>query len=150
MTGKKIIAICAGFGAGIWFCFEALKQARALNRAAWWPSVQGRILESALVKAPDGRHTHFLVRYEFTIGERIESTTPRLCGDWFWNNKLQQAFIDRYQPGQTVEVFYEPNDPRQNCLDRNDRSGIVAMAIISISATTLATILVWLDRLKSD
>lgn len=145
---KGYLAIGVGFGAGAWFTYKALAQSAALRRAAWWPSARGRILESVLYHDAARKGTHFRVRYEFTVDRtRFESQTARLCGDWFWNNRQQAAFVARYQPDQVVEVFYDPLDPRRNCLDRTDRSGLAAMGVIAGAGTLLASLLVWLDWL---
>ena len=144
MTPKAILAICVGYGAGIWFSALALRKRAALDRAKSWLNTRGRILESTLYKDPNRNATHFRIRYEFHIGERIEGSSPRITGDWFWNNRHQAAFVSRYTPGQEVDVFYDPRDPKQNCLDRTDRSGIVVMWIIALGGTLLASLLVWL------
>lgn len=143
MTIKGLLCIPVGFGAGLWCGVAALQKSIVMSRAKYWPSVEGRILESVLIPDLERRKTHFKVRYEFVLEERIESATPRIAGDWFWNNRLQVAFVARYAPGQVVEVFYDPRNPKRNCLDREDRSGIFALGILSISATTLAALLLW-------
>ena len=122
----------------------AIKKRALLKRARRWLSTPGRILESTLYKEPGRNATHFRIRYEFSVGERIEGSTPRIAGDWFWNNKQQAAFVARFTPGQQVEVFYDPRDPKQNFLDRTDSSGISAMWLIAAGGTFLASMLVWL------
>ncbi len=141
---KAILAILVSYGAGIWCAILALRKSRAIEEAKRWPSVRGKILESVIYKDPDRNATHFRVRYEFVVGERIEGNTPRLSGNWFWNNQQQKAFVDRYKSGQEVDVFYNPRDPRKNCLDRKDRSGIGVLWVISVGGVILASLLVWL------
>ncbi|MGA3283037.1 MAG: DUF3592 domain-containing protein [Verrucomicrobiota bacterium] len=143
--GKVILAICVGYGAAVWFSIMALRKRSALDRAKGWLSARGRILESTLYRDPDRKATHFRIRYEFHVGERIEGSTPRISGDWFWNNKQQAAFVSRYMPGQEVEVFYDPRDPKQNCLDRTDSSGIFVMWLIAFGGLLLASLLIWLQ-----
>jgi hypothetical protein len=145
MNAKAILAICIGYGAGVWFSFLALKKRALLDRARGWMSTTGRILESTLYRHPTRNGTHFRVHYEFMVGEKIVGTTPRAAGDWFWNDKEQAAFVARFVPGQEIEVFYDARDPRQNCLDRSDASGITAMWIIALGGTLLASLLTWLQ-----
>jgi len=142
MTGKAILAIIFGYGAGVWFASSAIRRSMLFRRATQWFSARGRILESTTYKEPGSQKTHFRIRYEFEMGEHIEGATPRLCGDWFWGNKDQNAFVARYVAGQEVEVFYDPMDPKRNCLDRTDRSGISAMWCLAAGGTALATLLV--------
>lgn len=150
MNPKALLALVVGYGAGVWFTWQALRRTLLFRRAAWWPSARGRILESVEVRDEARHATHYRVRYEFTVGTRLEGRTPRLCGDWFWNNKQQAAFVARYQPGQEVDVYYDPQDPRMNCLDRTDRSGLAAMWIIALGGTALATLLVALGAPYRD
>ena len=144
MTGKAILAMVVGYGAGAWFTFSAIRRTLLLRRATQWFSARGRILESTTYKDPGSQKTHFRIRYEFEMGEKIEGTTPRLSGDWFWGDKDQNAFVARYVAGQEVEVFYDPMNSKRNCLDRTDRSGITAMWCIAIGGIVLASLLVWL------
>ena len=142
-----MLAICVGYGAGIWFSLLALKKRALLDRSMSWLSTRGRIVESTLYREPGRNATHFRIRYEFFVGERVEGSTPRVAGDWFWSNKQQAAFVSRYSPGEAVEVFYDSRDPKRNCLDRTDRSGIAVMWIIAVCGTLLASLIVWLHTL---
>jgi hypothetical protein len=144
MPVKAILAICIGYGAGIWFFVLGLKKRLLLSRAIGWLPTRGRVLESLVYTDPTRNRTHFRVRYEFFVDERMEGSTPRIAGDWFWNQKQQADFVARYIPGQEVEVFYDPRDPTRNCLDRTDRSGILCMWMIALGGTVLASFLVWL------
>jgi hypothetical protein len=47
LNAKGVLAIVGGFGADIWFTASALRRSAALQRAAWWPSAPGRILDRA-------------------------------------------------------------------------------------------------------
>lgn len=141
--------MCFGFGAGIWFSVAALRKMLALQRVKHWPSIEGRVIESVLFQDPERKNaTHFRVRYEFVIGDTIIGSTPRFSGDWFWNNKQQAQFVARFVPGQAVEVFYDPKDPTKNCMDRDDRTGIIILWIIAAGGTLLASLLVWLNHIK--
>lgn len=141
---KTFLAIFVGYGAGLWCAVAALRRARAMAEARHWPGVRGRILESVEYQDPGGKATHFRIRYEFTVGDRIEGHTPRLSGDWFWSNDAQTDFVSRYVRDAPVEVFYDPRNPRRNCLDRDDRTGLTALGVIALAGTLLASGLAWL------
>jgi hypothetical protein len=143
---KAYATIIAAYAVAAGVAGKALIRSRSFNRAAWWPSARGRILESVLYQdAARKGATHFRVRYEFKVdGQQIEGSTPRLCGDWFWNNQQQAAFVDRFQPGQEVEVFYDPLKPATNCLDRADRSGLAALWVLAGGTFAVASVLVWI------
>jgi hypothetical protein len=148
MSPKGMLAVFVGYGAGVWCCALAIRKALAFQQARHWPSTSGVVTESSLYRDATSNATHFTVKYEFTIGDRIVGSTPRLSGGWFWSDKQQAAFVRRFAVGQKVEVFYDPRDPKKNCLDREDRSGISALWVIAIGGIALASILVWLQTRK--
>ncbi|MFT3828491.1 MAG: DUF3592 domain-containing protein [Opitutaceae bacterium] len=141
---KTLFALSVGYGAGLWCTQNALRKTRLLREAQFWLGTSGRILESRIHRDPQRNLTHLQIRYEFEVGERIVGNTPRLCGHWFWTDKQQRAFAARFQPGQTVEVYYDPRDPRRSCLDRADRSGIGALWVIALGGPALASLVLWL------
>lgn len=146
MSGKGAIAIAFGYGAGIWFVIAAIKRRLLLQQAQRWILTRGRIIESRVVTQNGGKTSDVLIRYEFLAGERIEGSTPRVSGEWFFNNKQQAAFAARYVPGTEAEVFYDPRNPRNNCLDRTDATGVIVMILLAIGGSALASLLVWLER----
>lgn len=147
MLVKSILSVVGGYGVGIWFSFLAYRKQRLFTRASWWTTTRGRVLQSELYRDPkQDNHTHFRVHYEFTArGDRIVGTTPRLCGDWFWNNRKQAAFVERFVVGEEVPVFYDSQNPMHNCLDRSDRTGIAAMWVLAVAGASIASFLVWLN-----
>jgi Protein of unknown function (DUF3592) len=144
MNTNAILCIPIAYGAGIWCGIKAFRNWRRFSEAKYWPSVQGTILESVIIPDVENKRTHFRVRYEFALGDRIESCTPRLSGDWFLNNRLQEEFVARYSSGQTVEVFYDPRDPKLNCIDKTDKSGIHVLGWISLAGFVGGSVLLYL------
>lgn len=127
-----IAVVAVSLGVAGKFLLLAVRKQREIERAQWWLSARGRILESTIYKDPSSGHDHFRIRYEFSAGEIREGSRPRIAGDWFWTDQLQAAYVARYSVDQEVEVFYDPNDPERNCLDRDDRSGILVMWAIVV------------------
>jgi hypothetical protein len=138
-----IVVICVGYGAGIWFTVSAIRRRVLFANARNWLSTRGRIIESTLYPTRFPKVTHFQVRYEFSVGERIEGSTPRVAGAWFLNDQQQAAFVSRYSPGQAVQIYYDPSDPTRNCLDRTDASGIRALWFLATPGALLASLIVW-------
>ena len=146
MDYKGMFAVAVGYGAGIWCAWLALGKTLVFQRAKHWPGVRGKITESIVVRDEKGKAIAFSIRYEFTVGDRMEGSTPRLSGGGFWTDKQQAEFVARYAPGQDVEVFYDPRNPRRNCLDRQDKSGISTLWVVAALGTILASALVWLKH----
>jgi hypothetical protein len=141
MSFKTALAIAVGFGFGLWYSWVALRRSRDMARAQRWPSTSGTIVESAIHVVD--KKKHFRVRYEFTAIEKMEGATPRISGDWFFSGRAQREFVARWVPGQAVEVFFDPADPRKSCIDRTDRSGITALWVLALSMIALASFLTW-------
>jgi hypothetical protein len=151
--------ICgSGYAFGVGCVLAAAYKAAALRRAAEWPSVGGKIVESETWSDRNGEH--FRIRYEFLAGQEnptsgvqgrghshcfreITGSSPRLSGSWFLNGRRMHEFVDRYPVGQEVEVFYDPRNPKRNCLDREDRGGIRTLWGCAAFALILTTLVGW-------
>lgn len=146
MDLEAALAIGIGFSMGLGFGWAAVRKHLLLARARHWPSVRGRILVSEVYRDEARGAQHFRIRYQYRMGDLAEGSTPRLSGDWFWSDRAQAAFVARFLPGSEVEVFYDPSDPRRTCIDRTDRSGVGAMAVLALMGTVLATTLVLMGK----
>jgi hypothetical protein len=120
---------------------SALRKTSALRKAVHWPSVPGTIIESFYL---GGRGNAYSIRYVFVAGHEITGKTPRLCGNWFWRAKQVKALVARYQVGEEVEVFYDPTNPKRNCIDREDRRGIELLWVGAAVWTLFTALLAWL------
>ena len=144
---KEILAITFGYGAGLVCGAKAIQGWLLLARARHWQSTEGIIRESTLYKDPERNNaTHFRIVYEFVAGGPILGNTPRLSGNWFFNLKQQQRFVERFKTGEVVTVYHDAAKPQVNCLDRDDKSGVVVYGIMSVGGLLLATALVLLIR----
>ncbi len=144
MANEKIfLAIAAGYGAALWCGTSALRKSWLLARARRWPSTRGKILEAVFYEEQDPDRTHSALRYEFTVGERIEGCTGRLSGGLFWSKDEEADFIYQFVMGDEVEVFYDPADPRRNCLDRDDPGGIFMLWFTAAAGAIIASACAW-------
>jgi Protein of unknown function (DUF3592) len=144
MSAQPILGffiVCGGF---LWCGMKAVQVWIRLNRAACWVTVPGVILESRLTWDSLRKVTNYRVRYSFVAGERMESTTARLCGHDFVRSSKQSEFVARYRVGQPVDVYHDPQNPALNCLDRTDRTGLYVYAFVSLFCLFLAWFFVWL------
>lgn len=75
-------------------------------RSSHWPSVHGRILDVALHETGgEAPSCDLILKYEYPIPLVTNEGEASLnCGD-------------TYQPGQIVEVFYDPNNPAKSELE---------------------------------
>jgi len=146
-------------GPAVWCAVTAARKTIAFRKAAHWPSVRGKIIASQACRGTKGGG-YFHIRYEFVAAYEITSptsrlpghahgfstitgSTPRLSGNRFWSLKQAQEFVDRYPVGQEVEVFYDPKNPKRNCIDREDRRGIRLLWVGAAIATLCTAVLAW-------
>jgi len=137
----QILLFGGAIGSAVGCAVSAARKTIALRKALRWPSVPGTIIESRTIYGSKKRD--YRIRYVFVAGHEITGSTPRLSGDWFWNTNQMEAFVARYPAGREVEVFYDPENPRRNCIDRKDRRGIRLLWVGAVVAIICTALLVW-------
>ena len=138
----EIILYCAvGFGTALACAAAAARKTMAFRKAVHWPSVRGKIIKSDAFHCKYGSFCR--IRYAFVVGHEITGTTPRLSGNWFWTSTQMDAFVARFPVDQSVEVFYDPENPRRNCLDREDRGGLLPLWVGAALAVICTALLAW-------
>ncbi len=95
-----------------------------------WRAAPGRVTSSDIdpgtLSAP-----RWEIEYEYTvdgrayIGDRVALAQRRRHG---YEDAMEQ--LRRYPQGQSVEVFYDPRDPAQSVLEKDDAiGGYIAMGV---------------------
>jgi Protein of unknown function (DUF3592) len=139
LTLCGVAAVCLPIVTFIQF----LKTWRNYRSAQSWEVAHGVILESVIYMDVARKAENFRIRYEFDVGERIEGNTPRASGDFFYTDGIQREFVNRYRSGQAIAVYYHPLNPRKNCIDRTDGSGVVAKAGMFLITLFISGVLGW-------
>jgi hypothetical protein len=155
MEARFIFAGIYGLLGG--FCsVTALQMAAAIRRAAFWPSAEGTVTESFLRINPfQGWSWQPSVAYEFVVSTNIHGTAvdlkfyghrPRLSGPWFWGFNGPRQEVSRFSAGSKVKVYYDPRHPNNNCLDRDDNSGVYVLSFIALVSFAVALIELYFGR----
>ena len=133
--------ICFGsfiliFGAvAAWILYTYFQQRREAEESAGWPATQGTIVLST-VKVSTTRHedddeiweeiSYFpKVQYEYSVmgktytGGRIAFGASK----GFSSRAAAEKVLERYPVGETVTVYYNPNNPADAVLEREMRGG---------------------------
>jgi hypothetical protein len=146
MTKKKFTKGQAKFSVVLAAFFAILGLAGCLFGLHWmkkqadsknWPSASGTITFSGWRESQDQdghiRTTSYPdIRYEYVVSER----TYKNDQVGFWNIPLNRGgsggiardIVRKYNKGDSVEVFYNPNDPKDSVLDRE----LVSIWVLSI------------------
>lgn len=100
-----------------------------------WPTAEGRITRSEVERersigdAEEDVQYRAIVHYAFTV-DGTEYTGERVAFGLGTSNRRSDAagIIDRYPVGQTVQVHYSPDDPKDAVLE----TGVGGFAIIML------------------
>jgi hypothetical protein len=117
-----VLFMIYGAGAGI----TGLWRLQSARTSVNWPSVPGKILESAVEKSVqtsgrpprDQKLYHARIRYEFSVDGAVHHSTRISYGDYGSGNPGHaQTRVERYPAGSRVQVFYQPGNPSECCLE---------------------------------
>lgn len=126
-----ILALVIGLLGMGYFLYGALNGMRLYWEAKRWKGTKGTIISSEITQA--GGREHYQIVYTFTAGgESFTGDKPRISGAWFYSSDAQNEFVNSYRPGTEVDVFYDPQSPSLNCIDREDKSSFLAQLIAAI------------------
>lgn len=110
------ILIIAG---GLVVVFGELAATRTLEKTRSWPETAGEVLSFNLTRSYVGDFFAG-IRYRYEVdgkgytGERIRPG-GRVT---FRSKRVAREMQQRYRPGACVPVYYDPDDPEQCCLER--------------------------------
>jgi hypothetical protein len=107
-----------------------------------WPAVKGIVLENTVTveRGPDGQIFLPTVRYRYEVaGRSFESSSIRWTPIQHRQYTRARKLLDRYTPGQSVSVHYDPQRPYLAVLKPS--RGISLPPVLVIAPT--AAIYVW-------
>jgi hypothetical protein len=118
--------------AGVGICLFGAYRWQQFNAMAAWPSTQGKVLRSQL-RASDGLKSAD-VEYEYrVIGTRYVST-HRSAGISDSDTNADDI-VTVYPVGESVTVFYNPENPQEAMLERGNN--VLALALIGAGAVDI-------------
>ena len=110
------------------------------KKSAAWPSVSGKIIRSTLnvIKGREvGEFTQYepLISYSYDIhGCSYTSGRFTFSETIFKSQEAAQAVCDKYSTGASVEVFYDPNNPKRATLKRNAEGNLLSAIATGIAS----------------
>jgi len=114
-----------GFGAifvylGLKIVADEIQTWRKAIASREWLSTVGRVINSE-VHISYGRHATYYPRakYSYTVAGQ-DYTGDRIVFAWrnFFDRQAAEKVVESYRPGQTVTVFYDPQQPQASTLDQ--------------------------------
>lgn len=110
-----------------------LHQYRASFSVRSWPSTEGLVTHSDVAR--DEEHWKPDVRYTYSVdGSQFESDSIRFGGAFGTTSRSPaQAVAEQYPAGETVLVFFDPDDPSRACLDRTRSPAVALFVYVGLS-----------------
>lgn len=143
----------AGLALAAALAFVALhyRRQKAAQRAASWPSTVGIVTTSRTARRWGLGNGVWIaglwyvpeVAYRYDVDGKSYTGRKLSLSDTGYS-KLHAArdVIDRYKPGGSVEVFYDPSRPKRSCLEPRNQErrtlGIAALLVTIAGAALIA------------
>ncbi|NHR07830.1 DUF3592 domain-containing protein [Chromobacterium haemolyticum] len=122
---EKVIALLV-IAIGLAISVYLWQQSAKAQQASAWPSVAGKIVSSEVDwrharggDSSDRREFRAVVHYEYLVAgsvrhaERLRFPNPGYAG----SDQQALEIVQRYPAGQAVQVFYNPQNPEEACLE---------------------------------
>lgn len=106
--------------AGLVVVVGELAASKVLEKIQTWPETTGEVLSFNLARSHLGDF-FASIRYRYQVdGVEFTGDTIRPGGRMnFRSKRLAREMGRRYQPGVTVPVYYNPDNPAECCIDRD-------------------------------
>lgn len=140
-----------GVGAGLsYWGWTILQDARA---SVSWPSVQGRVTSSVVDRSTDsegGTSYSPEVDYEYTVNDvRYSGNRIKFGENSYSSRGRAEEVVARYRVGQTVAVYYDPDELETAVLEPGVSGGSYIVlsigAIFVLLSLVLAPIMVFMQ-----
>ena len=152
--GQIIVGIGA-IVAGIWLIIWIKRQDQKVQRSLSWPYTEGKILRSDVhsewnPRMHDTYHSAE-IEYEYTVDSQIFRCDTICIGGEFYttSRRRAEAHCEKYPVGSTVNIYYNPLNPEEACLERAGEGRPWAyVAALGAVVFGIWFITLGLDRLK--
>ena len=113
-----IILISLGGLIALYFYRRSSQTARSSNN---WPSVVGEIVSSFIGEQQTRDHVFHepIITYSYNVGGRDYQAKRVVIGQWAHAGNLAwtEQKVQKYRPGKSVTVYYNPNSPEMAVLE---------------------------------
>lgn len=119
------------------------------NSRAQWPTTEGTVLSFSSKRDVEENHKWFSIKFSYQVGEKQYSSKQEGIADIYTASRIHNYFI-----GETVTVYYYPNNPSTAVVEpglHSTGAHIVFEFIFygGIAAIVGGVVIFWLNR-KND
>ena len=113
-----IALLFGAIGAGVAIWARVAKQ--RLKRSQLWPSVRGSVTKSQVRSSRSSGQSGYAPELEYTywVGHQYVGRTINLVFEPHQSHADTEEYCASHPVGSELEVFYDPSDPSDACLER--------------------------------
>ena len=132
---------------GVGVVIQSIRTSRKVEAAQLWPSVKG-LVSTSVVKRGGGKNRVYSakIRYTYSVhGFEFKGRRLALGGELDTSNRARaEARCAKYPEGSEPEVFYDPSNPKDACLERVQEGKGFTLLIAGVLAAVGVTMLLGL------
>lgn len=118
-------AMLLGGIVGIGFVLYGLYGLFIINQSRSWPSVEGRIVSSQIIRGP--KKFESAIEYEYVVDGKVYYNSRIKLSNMAEPAIQVKAKVQKYAKGARVVVYYDPKNPQSATIERNLRGWIPYM-----------------------
>ncbi len=129
---------------GVGVVIHFIRTSRKVEAAQLWPSVKG-LVTTSVVKRGGGKNRVYRakIRYTYSVhGHEFTGRRYALGGELDTSNRARaEARCAKYPEGSEPEVYYDPSNPKDACLERVQEGKGFTLLIAGVFAAVGAAML---------
>jgi len=142
-----LIFVAVGFG----LFWKGTSDMELAKQSESWPIAEGKIISSEITRKTSsssngGSSTtyHAEVSYQYTAEGRSYTSDRVSFGQYGSSDRDHaQDIVNRYQSGETVQVFYKFDDPSVAVLEPGIGFGVWIFTIVGVIFSVLGVVMFW-------
>lgn len=111
-----------------------------------WCKTKGQISKAYLDKFNDSNSTSYRVEveYSYTVAYKVYNSKRKYYGDHLLSSFLgsTKKLVDKYKKGDTIDVYYNPQNPKDAVLEQGVHFSVLVFFISSLVCFSIGGILV--------
>lgn len=125
------------------FSFYCYKKSKDSEK---WSKTKGQISKAYMGKFTDSDSVSYKVEieYTYTVADKVYSSKRKYYGDhllssFYWSTK---KLVDKYKIGDTIDVYYNPQNPKDAVLEQGVHFSVLVFFIASLVCFSIGGVLV--------
>ncbi len=143
-------------GLAIWLLLPGVRDLKQALASRHWPSTAGKIVSRTVFQIPrvggsrtsrtrEGYRAQIL--YEYAVGGLDYTATRRVFSDEsiaYSSPERAAAVLDDYPSGRTVQVYYDPTNPRTAVLEPGRIGPVLSVLVAGVVCLVLTLFTTWM------